>query len=75
MGVYISRFEGPYIWSGPQGLRDPVLRLERSLRGLRRAVEHVAEGQGNNRGTSRGGDGLIKILQSLNLVIGPITSS
>jgi hypothetical protein len=36
-------------------------------------VEHVAEGQENNRGTpqggSRGGDGVIKISQSLNSVI------
>jgi hypothetical protein len=36
-------------------------------------VEHVAEGQENNRGTpqgcSRGGDGVIKISQSLNLLI------
>jgi len=37
---------------------------------LRRAVEHVAEGQENNRGTlqgcSRGGEGVMKISQSLN---------
>jgi hypothetical protein len=63
----------------PQGLRGPIRRLERSLRGLRRAVEHVAEGQENNRGTpqecSPGGDGVIIILQFLNSVIDPISSS
>jgi hypothetical protein len=40
---------------------------------LRRAVEHVAEGQENNRGTpqgcSRRGDEVTKISQSLNLVM------
>jgi hypothetical protein len=54
MGVYISRFEGPYIWSGPQGLRGPILRLERSLRGLRRGVEHVAEARRRVGGLLRG---------------------
>jgi hypothetical protein len=42
-------------------------------------VEHVAEGQENNRGTpqecSPGGDGVIIILQFLNSVIDPISSS
>jgi hypothetical protein len=25
MGVYISRFEDPYIWSGPQAFEDPFV--------------------------------------------------
>jgi hypothetical protein len=54
IGVYISRFEDSCIWSGQQGLRGPIRRLERSLRGLRRAVEHVAEGQENDQGLLRG---------------------
>ena len=32
--VCTRRFEGRYIWSGPQGPRDYVLRLERRLRRL-----------------------------------------
>jgi hypothetical protein len=72
-GVCTRRFEGLHIWSGPQGRRDPIRRLDRSLRGLRRAVEHAAEGQENNRGTSQGcsrrGEEVIKISQSLNSVI------
>jgi hypothetical protein len=31
MGVYLYRFEGPYIWSGPQGRRESVPRLQRRL--------------------------------------------
>ena len=73
MDVCTRRFKGRRIWSGPQGPRDHVRRLQRPLRRLGRAVQHVAEGQENNRGTpqgcSRGGDGVIKISQSLNLVI------
>jgi hypothetical protein len=34
IGVCTRRFKGPYIWSGPQGPRDYVLRLERRLRRL-----------------------------------------
>jgi hypothetical protein len=30
-GVCTSRFEGPHIWSGPQGLRGPVRRLQSRL--------------------------------------------
>ncbi len=33
----------------PQGCPDHVLRLERPLRRLSRAVEHVAEGQEKSR--------------------------
>ena len=33
-GVCIRRIEGLYIWSGPQGPRDPVLRLQSRLRRL-----------------------------------------
>jgi hypothetical protein len=54
MRVCTKRSEGRCIWLGPQGRRGPIRRLERSLRGLRRAVEHVAEGQGNNRGLPKG---------------------
>jgi hypothetical protein len=54
MGVYISRFEGRYMWLGRKGRRNQVPRLERRFRGLRRAVEHVAEGQENNRGLLKG---------------------
>jgi hypothetical protein len=52
--VYTRRFEGRYIWSGPQGTRDHVLRIETSLRGLRRVVEHVAEGQEKSRELLKG---------------------
>jgi hypothetical protein len=34
IGVCTRRFEVRYIWSGPQGLQDHVLRLERPLRRL-----------------------------------------
>jgi hypothetical protein len=64
IGVSTSRFEGRYTWSGPQGPQDHVLRVERALRRLSRAVEHVAEGQekqsGTLQGCSRGGAGIIK---------------
>lgn len=36
--VCTRRSEGRYVWSGPQGPRDHVLRVVRSLRGLRRAM-------------------------------------
>jgi len=45
---------GLYIWSGSQGRRDHVLRLERPLRRLQRTVEHVAEGQEESRGLLKG---------------------
>ena len=48
-GVYTTRSEGLYIWAGPQGRRNHVLRLERRVRRLGRAVEHVAEGQEKSR--------------------------
>jgi hypothetical protein len=34
MDVYISRVEGRHTWSGPQGNRDHVLRLQRPFRRL-----------------------------------------
>jgi hypothetical protein len=52
--VCTRRSEGRYIWSGRQGPRDHVLRLERRLRRLWRAVEHVAEGQEKSREHLRG---------------------
>jgi hypothetical protein len=53
IGACTKRSEGRYIWSGPQGRRDHVLRLERRLRRLERAVEHLPEGQEKDRGLLR----------------------
>jgi hypothetical protein len=53
-GVCTRRYENRYKCSGPQGTRDHVLRLQRRLRRLCRAVEHSAEGQENIRGLLRG---------------------
>ena len=54
VGVYTRRSEYRSMWLGRKGRRNHVPRLERRFRGLRRAVEHVAEGQEMNRGLLKG---------------------
>jgi hypothetical protein len=71
--VCTRRSQDRYICSGPQGSSRPRPSPSETFEEALKSREHVAESRENNRGTSRGcsrgGDGVIKISQSLNTVI------